>query len=240
MLAISAAIQNQQLPFWPTKISSIIGWFKGDGIYDLNGSLVETWKDESGNAYDITAAGADRPTLVLDVLNGKPCVRFDGSNTKLTVPSDFYTLSEGANSIFCVAKRDTEDGSIDTLFGKSVGGVNRYFLIYNAASGSVTFRNSTSGADNLTVTGVTNTDTNIIEAGRDGTNQYISINGGARSTNTGGKNVTGVDAAYAGAAGSGTLLFDGDFYEMIICNAQCTEDESEHIVKYLNWKYKLN
>jgi hypothetical protein len=50
----------------------------------LNGSLVETWKDKSGNGRDFTATSTARPTLTASAINSRSAVTFNGSSTTMT------------------------------------------------------------------------------------------------------------------------------------------------------------
>jgi hypothetical protein len=50
----------------------------------LNGSLVETWKDKSGNGRDFTATSTARPSLTASVINSRSAVTFNGSTSTLT------------------------------------------------------------------------------------------------------------------------------------------------------------
>ncbi|MBU0765844.1 MAG: hypothetical protein KJ607_13540 [Bacteroidetes bacterium] len=56
-------------------------WLKADNITGLsNGDNVSTWQDASGNSNDAIQGGAYRPVYKVNTINGKPVVRFDGSN----------------------------------------------------------------------------------------------------------------------------------------------------------------
>ena len=46
----------------------------------LSGSLVETWKDKSGNGRDVSATGGDRPTLTNNYYGSASALTFSGSN----------------------------------------------------------------------------------------------------------------------------------------------------------------
>lgn len=68
--------------FSPTMISGLELWLDADQIEGLNdGDPVANWPDMSGNGFDGTQAdGARKPTYETNELNGKPVVRFDGSD----------------------------------------------------------------------------------------------------------------------------------------------------------------
>ena len=53
-----------------------------------------TWSDLSGNGRDATqATAAKKPTYKTGILNGRPVVRFDGTDDYLDVPDFAYTLT---------------------------------------------------------------------------------------------------------------------------------------------------
>ena len=72
----------------PTEISGCALWLDGAdssaASMTLNGSLVETWKDKSGNGRDFTATGTARPTLTATAINSRSAVTFNGSSTTMT------------------------------------------------------------------------------------------------------------------------------------------------------------
>jgi hypothetical protein len=72
----------------PTEISGCALWLDGADSSAasmlLNGSLVETWKDKSGNGRDFTATGTARPTLTATAINSRSAVTFNGSTNTLT------------------------------------------------------------------------------------------------------------------------------------------------------------
>jgi hypothetical protein len=72
----------------PTEISGCALWLDGADSSAasmlLNGSLVETWKDKSGNGRDFTATGTARPTLTATAINSRSAVTCNGSTNTLT------------------------------------------------------------------------------------------------------------------------------------------------------------
>ena len=59
-------------------------WFKADAGVTSSGSLVSQWSDQSGNARHATqTTRASQPTVVSNVLSGKPVIRYDGSSDSM-------------------------------------------------------------------------------------------------------------------------------------------------------------
>ncbi len=63
-------------------VSGLKAWFKADAITGLSdGAAVSTWDDSSASNYDLTQGGGiNQPLYKTNIINGKPVVRFDGSN----------------------------------------------------------------------------------------------------------------------------------------------------------------
>jgi hypothetical protein len=72
----------------PTDIAGCALWLDGAdssaASMTLSGSLVETWKDKSGNGRDFTATSTARPTLTPSAINSRSAVTFAGSLTTMT------------------------------------------------------------------------------------------------------------------------------------------------------------
>lgn len=87
----------------PTDVSGLKAWYDASSIAQADNSAVTSWTDSSGNGWTVTqATGAAQPTLQTAELNGKPVVRFDGSDF-LNVGNSF-TLSSQSVTIFVVKK----------------------------------------------------------------------------------------------------------------------------------------
>ncbi len=74
--------------FSPTDVPGLELWLRADKITGLNdGDAITTWSDQSGQGNDATQATADyKPTYKVNILNGQPIVRFDGSDDWLDMP----------------------------------------------------------------------------------------------------------------------------------------------------------
>lgn len=94
----------------PAAMSGLRAWLRADtGTYQdtgrttaatTDGATVAAWTDLSLNANHVTNGSAGtQPTLRLNVLNGRPVIRFNGTNNRL----DFGTLiSDTAVTLFAV------------------------------------------------------------------------------------------------------------------------------------------
>ncbi|HEY5791804.1 MAG TPA: LamG-like jellyroll fold domain-containing protein, partial [Chthoniobacterales bacterium] len=89
LLATAAtATQQAQCVFTETILpgADLKLWLKADALAQSNGTGMAQWSDQSGNGnHAIQATAAKQPKYQLNVLNGKPVVRFDGSDDQLAV-----------------------------------------------------------------------------------------------------------------------------------------------------------
>lgn len=107
--------------FSPTDIAGLKLWLDASQITGLNdGDAVATWSDVSGNGRDFTQGTASaRPIYKTAILNGKPVVRFDGVDDKLS-RANFITNS--ASTTFAVARRNGGAGPFQEIVALGSGG----------------------------------------------------------------------------------------------------------------------
>lgn len=118
----------------PSLLSVMKLWLKADGsLYQdsarttpvtANDDPVGSWTDESGNGNHVSqATAANKPLFKTGIVNGKPTVRFDGTN-------DFMTRTFGAaltqpNTIFVV---HSYSGNANNYVYDGVDGSNRHAM----------------------------------------------------------------------------------------------------------------
>lgn len=91
-------------PFTPTDIVGLNLWFDATRIVGLvDADPVSTWIDSSGNAHDVTGAGAARPTYKTGIQNGLPIVRFNGVANVLNRAAQ-ASMDISPVTVFCVYK----------------------------------------------------------------------------------------------------------------------------------------
>ena len=63
----------------PTGLAGLKGWWRADSLTtNVDGDLIATWPDQSGNGADLVGTLGQRPTFKTNIVNGKPVLRFDG------------------------------------------------------------------------------------------------------------------------------------------------------------------
>ena len=97
----------------PDQVSGLVLWLDADAITGLSdGNAVATWEDQSAEGNDLAQATADyRPTYQTGELNGKPVVRFDGSNDFLEVNSFASGTISQPNTVFMVVRDNVASGN---------------------------------------------------------------------------------------------------------------------------------
>jgi len=87
----------------------LLVWLRADRGVQQKDTHVQTWLDQSGNQLNATAAGAARPTYLVDGFNGRPTLEFDGEQEQfLRFADGFGDFSNGVTG-FIVAKPTTAD-----------------------------------------------------------------------------------------------------------------------------------
>lgn len=220
-------------------------WVKADGNLTKDGSnLVSTWSDESGNGNNATASGTARPLYVASALNGKPVLRFDGSDDRMSVPHQ-SSLSPSQITLVVVGKRTTPIGDWAMFLmkggwgaGYAMGGLAdltpKHFAFWANTYTGV-------NAGDARVAASTVNDSYKFFLGRynqvaaelwiDGSlaaskNQTIAISSGT--------GVLGI-----GSYSTGSYHLNGDIAEILIYNRAITDAEKTDIQAYIYSKYNV-
>jgi len=115
----------------PEDIEGLRLWLHPDSGTVTGDGGVETWRDDSGNGYDLTQEETGlQPSLVEDAVEGNPALRFDGEEDHLLREDALGIPDEGART-FVVVSRLTDLGARSPFltqgtFGSSGGGSNFY------------------------------------------------------------------------------------------------------------------
>ena len=214
------------LLFWIDASSSPISLVNGNvaQINDLSGN------DDHAMQADTTK----QPELVIDALNGKPLLRFDGDD--FLNPSNL--MSGNVFSIFSVIKAGTVSG-LDTWLSTRVGASEGFELTVRSTGALWVFYFNSTAQYNLLSSGPSAISNYMIMTTLfklDGVEFYT--NGGYKTSSA-----IGIDESSAllsigkkiGASGSAN--WDGDIAEIIIFNKTVTHEEKNLIENYLRSKW---
>ncbi len=239
-ISLSNSIGNAIPPFSPRNIDDLQLWLDAYDSSTITESScsVSQWDDKSGKGNDATqGTGSAQPTTDATTQNAKNVLDFDGGDS-FVLPSAIYAIANANSTVFMVSKRTTETGSTENLISLEESAGARMFLSYSLAAGAVVYTNNTAGDGVLTITGVTNTDFQILRARRSGTTQALTQNGNAESTNANGADESGVDAALIGANSAGGGLI-GSIAEILMYNRSLSTAEISSVETYLSNKWGI-
>jgi len=246
-------------PFAPNALQGLSLWLKADAGVTLSGSDVTAWADqsESGFSANGNVTNGINPTLVSNVKNGKPILRFGNSNNPTilrTAPTTFG--NNGEFTIFTVHKYDntnntwaeliskgdlaTAEGSqfaisprfissdpTTSAFGVMGSDYNWSFLYQEPASTSWSIVCGIQSITNNSQKYFVNGSLASESASVSAINQ-LNI---AIGIGNGGSDSTPWSAEYGG--------FKGDLAEVIFYNRALTISERQQVEAYLNAKYNI-
>jgi PKD repeat protein len=222
----------------PPTISGLQLWLTADsGVTEVSGK-VSGWSDRSGKGNNaVQTVLGSRPSLIPNVINNLPVLRFDGSRilNGTTIPN----LSTSPMSIFVVASGNAMSNSFNVLFDLGPYGPNGMFLSKESNSYTI-YSNNT---DVLKAGGMMPSSgfgKNIFGFEKQfGVSAEVYVNGTLKATSTDGKYINSfVNGAYnVGGDASYSGLWDGDIAEVILYDKALTVGERTSIEDYLNLKY---
>jgi hypothetical protein len=94
--------------FDPSSIAGLAVWLDATQIASTDGTALSSWSDASGGGHHATqASGTLQPTYQTNELNGKPVVRFDGTDDFMTLGNLSATFPAAA-TLFVVFTPVTE------------------------------------------------------------------------------------------------------------------------------------
>lgn len=220
-------------------------WLKADaGVTKGQGDAVTAWKDQSGKGND--AAQSDvalAPVLVENAANGKPVLRFDGTDDYLDVQSSASLAITGDIASFFVVKFD-DFATFRSVWGKTAANLprpNDYYLLPNSGIPRM-YRGSDEGNVNAFVDGgqVPAGALALLGFNQAGTILTHYFNG--RASGSGSMNVTPTDSGAPLKVGSRDDLFTkmkGDIAELLIYDKALSDADRAALAIYLGGKYGI-
>ena len=216
----------------PTAIGGCIFWLDAEysqmELDESNGII--QWKGVGGGPVAAQATVASRPLLVANVMNGKPAVRFDGSNDSLTMGNLGSFFPTAATLVMKVRILDNDYNIIGTLNSTS----NRW--------------NSGSGAGNFGLF------TTAIQSGFPASAEFngtftfsvrasaafgleVRENGIRQDYKAAGFTYTGGDTWVIGRSGGASGFFNGDIHSIALFNRILSDKELQTVEEYFAWRY---
>lgn len=223
----------------PQTVPNLVLWLDASQLRLNDRAQVASWGDASGKGHTATqSSAANRPAYRTNVLNGKPAVRFDGSDY-LRIAGSVVTGAQ-ARTVFFVA-RPNAAGNIGIIdlgngattragflitpeFGVRINGGSRLWL--TAASTSVA---------TIGVVQLSGSTTRELTAWANGT-QLAAGSTIAAAVKTAGSGTVG---AWTAAPLSATT-FEGDIAEIIVYKRALLDAERRSVEQYLANKYGIS
>ncbi|MBI3123887.1 MAG: T9SS type A sorting domain-containing protein [Ignavibacteriales bacterium] len=199
-------------------------------------SSVSNWGDVSGFDNDGSqSTSANQPTLVSNSMNGNPVIRFNGTNSKLTLPtSATIGIQNNSYEMFVVAK--SASSNVQFLIS---GNATEQFE-YHLSGVGVRFIPITSAYLDLGSSGAFTDGNAHIFSGRasssGGAVRVDGIDGGTSSANILSSNS---GALQLGVRSDGAYYFNGDIAEVILYNTNLSASDRSTVEHYLANRYGI-
>lgn len=226
--------------FHPNYIDGLTVWLDPEYIASTysDGQAIPIWSDRSGYAYNAQQGTVSRqPLLKTNQINGRPVVRFDGSDDFMDI--DGPSIDRQNCTVFVVFKPTSASNSSRTLLAMTDGDTS---VRYAGIGGSGVQQNAMWTAEEDTVL------TTTVDSPNEwaffsilGTPEYLQVwkngtfSGFANHTNPGTEDTT----LRLGNYFSGSVYFQGDVAEIVIFNRKLTDEERTDMELYFRYRYHL-
>ncbi|MEI6035137.1 MAG: immunoglobulin domain-containing protein, partial [Verrucomicrobiae bacterium] len=227
-------------------------WLRGDaGVTQTNGT-VSAWADQAGNGTisATQATAASQPAFVSSGVNGKPVVRFDGTDDNLAF-SDVPVNTLTGMTIFMVSanainQAPATHANASAIFWSEASSWGTVYLSpyqskvnYRFGTGQVnnipTYTRASSVGGNFTITAAVHSGTSEAVYA-DGTSVFTATGKLAAIANTNSSGFLGRGNTNAGTPTS-NYYFQGDIAEVIVYNRTLGAEELSQVNSYLSIKY---
>jgi PKD repeat protein len=230
----------------PDQLPNLVVWLRADSVEKDGSNKVSSWPNKIGvNPFNQTDLNK-QPTWVDNVWNGKPVIRFDGSNDVLNAGNS-YNIGTNSRTIFIVARSNVNTNY--GLYAKSIDnnvpyrfallGINGPTLLY--------YHDSQPVANYLYSTSIP-VGFNIWSSVMDRTSQQLKS---YKNGTLAGPTISGIDAtgnftspyrflvgAYNDGADQGEQFYlNGDIAEMIVFDRALSDSERSQMERYLQVRY---
>jgi len=240
----------------PSDLADLFAWYKSDAITGLSdGDPVSTWADSSGNGYDLTASGTDRPSYQTNTLNSLAVVEFNATHwLAASTAADWKFLHDSTGSSVFVVLRLTRSDRMAIMWTGPFSSVKvgwtlcsdtvkqAYNLIRGSGSWTVLNKSSTNTllANNDYLVGVVDDPGNATASSR----SSIRVDGGTAITNntsSGTPSTADPDSPLTlGRVGDSSMDgMEGYMAEVVICDAVLSSTNREKLEGYLAHKWGL-
>jgi probable HAF family extracellular repeat protein len=210
-------------------------WLKADaGVSQIGtNSSISFWGDQSGKAKHATQIfSGNRPQWVSGQMNGRPVIRFDGTNRYLSLPN----LMNGATQAeaFVVLKAQSDAPSVNRVLWKFGTHPSPSNLKYPATDGTIADDFGSSSAYAMGDPAQTLGSAHIYNVTTKSGEWIARLNGVVQLIST--ANTVAFSSA-PNLGYSGSAYFQGDIAEVMIYDRLMTTAERSSVMAYLSWRY---
>ncbi len=217
----------------PTAISGCVMWLDAEfSEFQLDGSNgVQQWKGIGSGPTAAQTVAANRPLYVTNVMNGKPAVRFDGSNDSLTLGNLGYLAPSGATIVMKVRVLDADYNIFSTL--------NNTACRWNDGGRNADLGVFTTTVQNNMALGLMENNGTYTMAIRASAAYGLEIrqNSVRLDYKSTGFTYTGGDTYILGTAPGGTGAMNGDIHSFAFFNRVLSDKELRTVEEYFAWRY---
>jgi hypothetical protein len=237
------SLRVQEQPSWtvrysplylppPTAISGCQIWLDAEySTVDLDGSNnVIGWRSLQGGLFASQSTVANRPAYTTNVMNGKPAIRFDGSNDSLSLGNLGGLFPSAATMVCIVRVLDSSYNIMSTLNNSGARWNN------GAGTGALalfTTAVQTSFPTDMPLNGTWVMSVRISAA----YGLEVRLNGVRQSYKSTGFTYTGGNTFLIGAAPGSAAFLNGDIHSLALYNRVLTDRELRTIEECFAWRY---
>lgn len=233
--------------FSPLALSPVL-WLDASQITGLSdGAAITTWGDASGNGLNPTqSVPGSKPTYRTSILNGKPAVRFDGSDDFLVFLTPASMLAAAAKTfVFVYAARNV--GSYEFAMATRViyGGVDNSARGYLAVADTRTIYNhaGAGSGESIVAGAMARSGAHLISlaVGANGSTPAHYRNGAALTLTTNTLTTPNVELAngYTVVGRQSTAYAGGDLCELLVFGSVLSAANRQALEAYLSAKYSI-
>jgi hypothetical protein len=235
----------------PVRIAGLVQWLSASSITGLaDGGAVATWPDISGLGNNATqGVGNNQPVYKVNIVNGKPVVRFAQGTGDLTSigTADYLNLGDRsaltAGEVFIVIKADADPPATGAAsgiwtFGNNTGSSNASHYPFTDGTvydsfGTTARKTTVNPTPSLAGFNVYN----VYSASAD----WQSFINGSSIFSTATNTVQFVSTTLLGQSLSGTFYahLNGDVAELVLYSRKLTTAERTGVTNYLKRRYAI-
>lgn len=217
--------------------SNLALWLRADQALTSSDTSVSGWGDLSGWNNDASqSTSSNQPTITSSAINGYPALSFNGTTSKLTLPTSVSLgIQNNPYELFIVAK-----SSSSTIQFLLAGGANEQFEYHlNGVVGARFIPVTSVWIDQGTAGAYTNGNAHVFSARASASGGVVRVDGnevGASGVNTLSSNSGNL---LLGARSDDTYYFDGSIAEVIIYNTNLSSEDRNSVEQYLAQRYLI-